>query len=215
MTETRAPTRLMIVFEVGTGAPERLAAALAAAEMASVVFRGAEGKALEARTAAPLVAAAQKAGAAALIESDAGLARTLRADGVHLAVTETAEGSYEEARETLGGRALIGLDAGRSRHDAMTVGEAGADYIGFGIPAFVKERETAIERRLELISWWAEIFEVPCVAFDVASPEEARALAEAGADFIAITVATGRSAAEVQDTIRAVVAAMAPSRAEP
>ncbi len=50
----------------------------------------------------------------------------------------------------------------------MTAGEDGADYVGFGIPAFVKDRETAIERQIELIAWWSEIFEVPCVAFDVA-----------------------------------------------
>ena len=34
-------------------------------------------------------------------------------------------------------------------------------------PEFVGDMETARARRLDLIAWWAEIFEVPCVAFDV------------------------------------------------
>jgi thiamine-phosphate pyrophosphorylase len=37
-----------------------------------------------------------------------------------------------------------------------------------------------------LISWWSEIFEPPCVAFDVETPDDARELAEAGADFISV-----------------------------
>jgi thiamine-phosphate pyrophosphorylase len=70
----------------------------------------------------------------------------------------------------------------------MTLGEAGADYVGFGIPALVEDRETARERRLELVAWWSEIFEVPCVAFDVEADEDAGLLAQAGADFVALRV---------------------------
>ena len=33
-----------------------------------------------------------------------------------------------------GDRGIIGVDAGISRHDAMTVAEAGADYVAFGAP---------------------------------------------------------------------------------
>jgi thiamine-phosphate pyrophosphorylase len=93
---------------------------------------------------------------------------------------------YGEARDILGGRFIVGADAGRSRHDAMTLGEAGADYVGFGIPAHVEDRESARSRRLELVGWWSEIFEVPCVAFDVETAEEAARLAAAGADFVAL-----------------------------
>jgi thiamine-phosphate pyrophosphorylase len=129
---------------------------------------------------------AQARGVATLIETDAALARTLRADGVHVPWSKDIVARYKEAREILGGRFIVGADAGRLRDDAMTLGEAGADYIGFGIPAHVEDRESARARQLELVAWWAEIFEPPCVAFDVDTVEEGARLARAGADFVAL-----------------------------
>lgn len=204
MSETEHPTDLMLVVEACEGASERLAAALAAARIASVVIAPAVGaKTLDAGAVKALVAQAQAKGAAALVAGDARLARTVKADGVHVPVSDDGEAAYAEAREIAGNGAIVGLDAGRSRHDAMTAGEEGADYVGFGIPAFVKERETAVERRLDLVAWWAEIFEVPSVAFDVANAEEARDLAMAGADFIAVTLGAGTTAAAAAELVRA------------
>ena len=40
-------------------------------------------------------------------------------------------------------------------------------------------------QRLELVSWWSNIFEVPCIAF-AENLEAAEAIAAAGADFIAV-----------------------------
>ncbi len=86
----------------------------------------------------------------------------------------------------LGTRYIVGVDVGRSRHDAMTLAEAGADYIAFGIPPHVEDRAASAARRLELVAWWSEIFEIPCVAFDVDTADDATALAGAGADFVAM-----------------------------
>jgi len=61
----------------------------------------------------------------------------------------------------------------------------------------VEDREAARARRLELIGWWGEIFEVACVAFDVETVAEARALAAAGADFVALAVPTQLPADEL------------------
>ena len=63
--------------------------------------------------------------------------------------------------------------------------------MGFGIPAHVEDRETARARQLALIEWWSEIFEVPCVAFDVETSQEAVALAQSGADFVALAIPAG------------------------
>lgn len=212
---TELPTQLMLVLEVSAGAAERLAAALAAAPIASVVIEPAAGRALDAATAAPLVTAIQKANAAALVAGDARLARTLKADGVHLPPGETLEDAYGDARETLGNRFVVGIDSGASRHDAMSLGEAGAEYIGFGLAAAsattAEALAAAVDERLELIAWWAEIFEVPCVAFDVANPDEAHALAEAGADFVAVRIVAGELPAATHERICAFSEAVAPA----
>ncbi len=203
----------MLVLDAADGASQRLAAALDAAAVASVVVRPMTGKPLDAASAAPLVASAQKAGAAVLMSGDARLARTLKADGVHLPVSENLEEAYNAARELISQRFIVGVDAGNSRHDAMTAGEAGADYVGFSLASASVDRESARAERLELIAWWAEIFEVPCVAFDVETADEAQALTEAGADFIAVHVAAGASPASVREVMAAMSAAIAAARA--
>jgi thiamine-phosphate pyrophosphorylase len=199
--------RLYVVVEasVDPRAVERL---VAAAEIAALLVAPAADAPLDARAARPLIELAQAKEIAALIAADAALARTLRADGVHLPWSKDIVARYGEAREILGGRFIVGADAGRSRDDAMSLGEAGADYVGFGIPAHVEDRETARERRLELVAWWSEIFEMPCVGFDVETSLEAGALAEAGADFVALRVPSGLPADELsrwaQEVVRAV-----------
>ena len=186
MTSAEPSCRLYAVVEAGGGAAERLAAALRAADVASVLIVPHGTTRLEANDARPLVELAQAADAAALVAGDASLARALRADGVHLQSSTDSAGAYETARGILGSRGIVGADPGISRHDAMTLAEAGADYVAFGAPAHLNDRDKARARRDELVAWWAEIFEVPCVVFDVETPEEAARLGRAGADFIAV-----------------------------
>jgi len=182
--------RLCIVAEAAMGEDtrKRVSAVLDSADIAVLFITALGATPLNAALAKPLVDIAQARGVAALIDHDVQLARTLRADGVHLPWAKDAATRYAEARQIMGNHFIVGVDAGRSRHDAMTLGEAGADYVGFGIPAHVEDRETARARRLALIEWWSEIFEVPCVAFDVESPNEAAALGRAGADFVALAL---------------------------
>jgi len=195
----------MVVVETGAGAPARLAAALSAGPIASVVIAVTEGT--PAADVQALIGAAQSAGAAALILDDARLARTLKADGVHLSAGNgKAQG---EAREIVGSRGIVGVDAGRSRHEAMVAGESGVDYVAFGIPAHVDDRVKAHRRRCELIAWWSEIFEVPVVAFDVALAEEAGQLAASGADFVALTLPAREPPAASGDLVRATFDAIA------
>lgn len=208
MAGSMEPSRLYLVIDCGESAADRLAAALTVASPSSVLIVPAVGAALEAQAVLPLIAAIQATGAAALLLDDAQLARVTKADGVHLSWSKEAIARYEEARDILGQRFIVGIDAGRSRHDAMELGEAGADYVAFGIPAHVEDRGTAVDRRLDLCAWWSEIFEVPCVAFDVTSLEEAEDAARAGADFVAVRIPDGASAQAVQAFARAAVTAL-------
>ena len=110
---------------------------------------------------------------AVLVENDTELALNLGADGLHLGDAE--ESNYGQARNRLGNAAILGVNCGNNRHAAMTLAEMGADYIAFGGPPLESER------RAELIAWWGEIFQVPCVALDV---EDADQAARLDADFI-------------------------------
>ena len=37
-----------------------------------------------------------------------------------------------------------------------------------------------------ILSWWSTLFEIPCVAIGGITPDNGRALVEAGADFLAV-----------------------------
>jgi thiamine-phosphate pyrophosphorylase len=88
------------------------------------------------------------------------LAERLGLDGVHLS---DAARSVRHARKVLGSDAIVGSFCGGSRHDGMSAGEAGADYVAFG-----PVRQTALYdgeiAEAEMFQWWSEVIEVPCVA---------------------------------------------------
>ena len=90
-------------------------------------------------------------------------------DGVVL----SEAGRYATARRTVGDRSIVGVYAGTSRHEAMVAAERGADFVGLA-------GDTATVR------WWAELMEVPCVAFGEAGSADWTDLARAGADFVAV-----------------------------
>jgi thiamine-phosphate pyrophosphorylase len=208
VAQAETATQLYAVVEAGETALERLTVALSAAEFASMLILPPAGGTLDASAARPLVDAAQKESVAALIAGDAQLARTLRADGVHLGAVKNLADAYAEARGMLGRVGIVGVDPGISRHDAMTLAENGADYLAFGAPLHLNDQAKARIRRDELIGWWAEIFEAPCVAFDVETPEEAEALSRAGADFIAIRLPVATTPAATREFVAGIAAVL-------
>ncbi|MHA1517680.1 MAG: thiamine phosphate synthase [Alphaproteobacteria bacterium] len=126
-----------------------------------------------------LVDAVQGAGIACLIENDINCAERLGADGVHIAANLEI---YAAARNLLGESSSIGVACGLSRHAAMQLAEAGADYVAFGPEHGLIDD---IDQYTDLIGWWSEVFVIPCVAWNVNSPTHAEAYARAGADFVA------------------------------
>jgi thiamine-phosphate pyrophosphorylase len=115
-----------------------------------------------------------------LLRGDVALARDQGLDGVHLADGE----AIADARRILGRTALIGVDCALSRHAAMVAGEAGADYVLFGSLDLAPPGAVS-----DLVRWWRELFVLPCAAAGRYSPDSARAMATAGADFIATSEA--------------------------
>jgi thiamine-phosphate pyrophosphorylase len=193
-------TRLCLLAEIRPGKEHaaHVAAALETLEAVTLVLAAPCGGAIEPRASGALVAMAQGMNVATLLVDDVAAARAAKADGVHLSWSPDVRETYTAARAALGPGAIVGAEAGRSRHDAMQLGEAGADYIAFGLEGASGDQQDANEARLDMIDWWADLFEVPVVAFDVATAREAEALAAAGADFVAVTLPseTGKRAVE-------------------
>ena len=147
-------------------------------DVACVLFHSSE-RGHDLTLAAEMLRRTHQRNLAFLIENNAELALGLGADGIQIAADANA---YTGARACLGDAAIIGADCGESRHAAMTLAEMGADYVAFGRSAGAAAIPR--EQRAELISWWSEIFQIPCVALDVGDADEARLLAKLGADFV-------------------------------
>lgn len=176
---------LISPLDVGGDFPDRLDAALSAAPVAAFQFRV---KGLDqheaARLAAPLQAICAAKDVAFIVNDDMALAKRLKADGVHLG---QGDGDPKEARSLLGPGAQIGVTCHASRHLAMEAGEAGADYVAFGafFPTTTKEVENRADP--EILTWWQGLFELPCVAIGGITPDNAKLLVDAGADFLAVS----------------------------
>lgn len=209
MTTVSGPPQLCLVVETAPGARARCQAALNAVPVATVIVTPPPGSTMDREDAAAIIGLGHARNIAVLIEDDVDLAKSLGADGVHLASHEDADASYAAARASLGPNAIVGVDAGHSRHEAMSLGESGADYVAFGKPRQVADQQTAEEHRFDLVEWWAEIFEVPVIALDVETADEATPLAEAGADFIAVRLRGNCTPDEITDVMFRIAEALA------
>ncbi|MBL9070876.1 MAG: thiamine phosphate synthase [Sphingopyxis sp.] len=185
MTMPKCQLYLISPLDVGGDFPARLEEAVAAAPVAAFQFRVKDMTQHEAaRLAEPLQAICAAHEVAFIVNDDMALAKRLNADGVHLG---QGDGDPKEARRLLGPGAQIGVTCHDSRHFAMEAGEAGADYVAFG--AFFPTTTKAVEHRAEpeILTWWQGLFELPCVAIGGITPDNAKVLVDAGADFIAVS----------------------------
>lgn len=138
----------------------------------------------EIRALAPgLIKAARTRGVTVILNDDPALAAELGCDGVHIGQEDA---SYGQARAAMGPKGIVGVTCHDSRHLAMVAGERGADYVAFGsvFPTATKTLKTSAP--MELISWWGELFETPCVAIGGITPDNAAGVIAAGADYIAV-----------------------------
>lgn len=186
--------------DVGGEFPERLERAIVAGEglVAAFQFRVKGTDQHEAaRLAEPLQAICARHDVAFIVNDDIALAKRLKADGVHLG---QGDGEPKSAREELGKDAQIGVTCHDSRHFAMEAGEAGADYVAFG--SFFPSTTKASDHRpqVEILEWWSQLFEIPCVAIGGITPDNCAPVVAAGADFLAVSAAVwvGDEAANVK-----------------
>jgi thiamine-phosphate pyrophosphorylase len=176
-----AAPRLYVFAPTASPAAGDLAEALRAVAAAAVLVRlgGADEPAMveQVKRIAPPV---QNAGTALLLDGRPELAARAGADGAHLAGAD----ALKAALPLLKPARIAGAGRLHSRHDAMVAAEAGADYVMFGEPDASGHRPS-LGAVIDRIAWWAELFEIPCVAY-AAQLDDIEALAAAGADFIAV-----------------------------
>ncbi|WP_137388202.1 thiamine phosphate synthase [Rhodoligotrophos defluvii] len=182
--EDMAPTRLH----------EILSAALQAGDAAALLIAGDDRHQLRPRAEAVLPLG-QAHNLAVLLNDCPELAAELGADGVQIAADLAR---YRHARGILGNDRIVGAFCGRSRHAAMELGEAGAEYVAFDEAAPWVENGT---EPFSLLGWWAQVFEVPCVAFAPASEADLRRHVSLGVEFIRPADDMWRSPNAARDTI--------------
>ena len=185
MTEYACQLYLISPLDVGGDFPAKLELALSAGPVAAFQFRVKGVDQHEAAALAePLQAICAAHDVAFIVNDSVALAKRLKADGVHLG---QGDGDVREARELLGPDAQIGVTCHNSRHLAMEAAEAGADYVAFGAfyPTETKHVDHVAE--LDTLQKWSMVTEVPCVAIGGVTPDNAKPLIDAGADFLAVS----------------------------
>ena len=131
-----------------------------------------------------VTAMAQAYGVAIIINDSPELAVELGADGVHIGPEDM---TIKQAREIVGPDIILGATAKNSRHAAMAAGEQGADYVAFGAFYPTTTKAGTVPAELELLEFWQETMELPCVAIGGITVENAAPLVTAGADFLAVS----------------------------
>ena len=111
------------------------------------------------------------------------LARETGCDGVHVGQEDA---SYEAARGLLGPDIVVGVTCKYSRHLAIEAAEAGADYVAFGAFFPSSTKDGTAKAKPDILEWWSETTNVPCVAIGGITPANCGPLVAAGADFLAV-----------------------------
>ncbi len=163
--------------------PARLEAALAGGDVASLLIapEGISDMVLQ-RMAEILTPIAQAADVAVMVRNDMRACTRAKADGLHV---DTGIVDLKDAIKALQPQRMIGTGHVLTRHDAMEAAEAGADYVMFGLLDRPEEAD-AHPKSLDFAEWWVPLFEPACIVLGGNMLASVEAVAETGADFVAL-----------------------------
>jgi len=185
---------------------DTLAAALDAGDVAAVQLRlkDLDDDALR-RAIDALRPVVQEREVAFLMNDRPDLAVAHGCDGAHVGQTDTPAAV---ARKILGDLTM-GVTCHASRDLAMTAGEEGADYVAFGafFPTTTKDATTQADP--EVLRWWSDLMELPCVAIGGITAANCAPLVQAGANFLAVVGAVWNHPDGPAAGVRAMNAAIA------
>ncbi len=125
---------------------------------------------------------------------------------------ESASG-VAKMRQAMGPNFIIGVVVGDEGHQAVVAGEAGADYVTF-FSQDAEADEDAFETILGLCEWWGQTMVLPCAVSGNPTTDEARRLAEAGADFIIIGNSIWQGTASPDEVVKPYIQAISGVRRE-
>ncbi|WP_075215267.1 thiamine phosphate synthase [Mongoliimonas terrestris] len=163
--------------------PALLEAALSGGDVASLLIAPeVSSEAHLQRIAEALTPIAQARDVAVLVVDDTRAMGRAKADGLHV---EAGPEALEEAIERFEGKSIVGAGNLKTRHEAMAAGEAGVDYVMFGLLSRDDDPE-AHRKTLDLGGWWAGLFEPPCVVLAGTTAESIEDCAETRAEFVAV-----------------------------
>jgi thiamine-phosphate pyrophosphorylase len=164
-----------------------LAAALDAADVAAVQLRlkNLDDDLLR-RAIDTLRPVAQTRGVSFLLNDRPDLAVASGCDGAHVGQQDMPA---RDARRLLGQDLTLGVTCHASRDLAMQAGEDGADYVAFGAFFPSGTKATSHQADPEILAWWSELMEPPCVAIGGITAANCAPLVAAGADFLAVSAA--------------------------
>lgn len=201
MTEPENRCRLVLVVPDIADADERakiVADALKGGDVASVILPqyGLDDGSFQ-KHAEKLVPIIQGAGAAVLIAGDSRVVGRSKADGMH--ITGPAS-EIADAIDRYADKLIVGGGNAADRHTALEVGEERPDYIFFGkLDGDIKP--DAHPKNLALAEWWASMIEIPCIVMGGTDPASALAVAETGAEFVALRLAVFAEPAEAPSIV--------------
>jgi len=125
----------------------------------------------------------QRLGIPLIINDDIGLAKKVRARGVHLGQDDD---TIKLARETLGEDAIIGISCYNDLDRAIEAEKQGANYVAFGRFFKSPTKPDAIQAEPELLKRAKAILTIPVVAIGGINSENGGGLINAGADALAV-----------------------------
>ena len=204
MSNVESRCRLVLILPEGEDLSARAAmleGALKGGDVASVILPqyGLDDGQFQ-KHAEKLVSIVQAAGAAALVAGDTRVAGRVKADGIHVT------GGLEELGETVEKftpQMIVGGGNATDRHKALEIGDVQPDYIFFGkIGGDIKPE--AHPKNLALAEWWASMVEIPCLVLGGTDPQSALAVAETGAEFVALDRAVFSDPAQAPHVVAAV-----------
>ena len=204
MSNVESRCRLVLILPEGEDLSARAAmleGALKGGDVASVILPqyGLDDGQFQ-KHAEKLVSIVQAAGAAALVAGDTRVAGRVKADGIHVT------GGLEELGETVEKftpQMIVGGGNATDRHKALEIGDVQPDYIFFGkIGGDIKPE--AHPKNVALAEWWASMVEIPCIVLGGTDPQSALAVAESGAEFVALDKAVFADPAQAPHVVAAV-----------